>query len=132
MSIIDSPEFNAWLDAEFGIDREAEPGSIGCTECGSSPELYPFIGAYCVLCLAVRYGEFLKAQDIALWLSDHAWIWQPGNINDKARLSARSVLSAAGSTPTRKMRSSGHGGGPKTRAAPPNRHMGGPFRSLGG
>lgn len=84
MSIIDSPEFNAWLDAEFGIDRAAEPGSIGCTECGSSPELYPFIGAYCVLCLAVRYGEFLKAQDIALWLSDHAWIWQPGNINDKA------------------------------------------------
>lgn len=84
MSIVDSPDFNVWLDAEFQIDREAEPTGFGCTACAASPKLYPFIGSYCVVCLAVSYGRFLKAQDIAMWIEQHSWIWAPGEINEKA------------------------------------------------
>lgn len=81
--MMNSPEFNDWLDDHFCIDRKAEPPSFGCTRCGISPRVDDFIGEYCIVCLAEIYGQFTKSRDIALWIEANGWMWERGNVDEK-------------------------------------------------
>lgn len=84
MPRIDSPEFIAWLDHESGIDRRQEPLGGRCQACGTEQGAYPFIGGYCALCLSFEYGRFVKSQELAMWVEERLWLFQPGEINLKA------------------------------------------------
>jgi hypothetical protein len=84
MSLIENVEFNEWLDNVAEVDRGCEPPFFGCTSCGSSPRVYPFIGEYCMVCLAEMYGRYSKSLQVAEWIEEHSWLWARGSIKERA------------------------------------------------
>lgn len=84
MALIDDADFQSWLEETPRVCPGLDPGEVGCTHCGVALSTYPFIGDLCLVCVAVMYGRFIKAQEIALWLEHNAWLWQPGDVNHKA------------------------------------------------
>ncbi len=65
MPRVDSPRFQAWLEAYGDIMPTHFKPVTRCVDCGVEPTVHPFIGEYCVVCLAYRFGYFEKAQEIA-------------------------------------------------------------------
>ena len=60
-----SPRFQTWLDEISCIDQAAKP-ERGCDRCGTPVDSRPFLGEYCIFCLAYDFGRFEKAQELAI------------------------------------------------------------------
>jgi hypothetical protein len=79
-----SAEFRAWLDTRSGIDPDAERSIVGCEGCGIAEAVCPFIHGYCYFCLGILYGQFIKCQQLVLWLDMNLPLSAHGGINDRA------------------------------------------------
>lgn len=84
MPRLDSAEFQKWLDLRSGIDPDAERTGIGCEQCGTSESVYPLMRGYCVVCLGFMYGQFVKCQQIMMWLDANLPLSLRGDLNDRA------------------------------------------------
>lgn len=84
MPRVDSAEFQKWLDTRSQIDEGAERILDGCEQCGIAEAVCPFMRGYCFLCLGYLYGQFVKCQQLVMWMDMNLPIMPRGDINDRA------------------------------------------------
>lgn len=84
MPRVDDADFLKWLEFESRIPADETALRRGCQSCGVAEGVYPFMRGHCVVCLSYQYGQFVKSQEIAMWIDRHLWLLARGEINDKA------------------------------------------------
>lgn len=84
MRRVDSAEFQKWLEMRSGIPSDVERVKVGCEQCGISESVCPFMRGHCYTCLGYLYGQFVKCQQIVMWLDMNLPLAARGEINDRA------------------------------------------------
>lgn len=84
MPRVDSADFQAWLNTRSGIEPAAEHRIVGCEKCGVSGKVYPLVRGHCVVCLGYMYGQFVKCQQLVMWLEMNVPLVGRGDLNERA------------------------------------------------
>lgn len=102
MPRVDGAEFQEWLEEQSGIEPNAERFQAGCEGCGVPEAACPFMHGYCYTCLGFLYGQFVKCQQLVMWMDMNVPVMPAGEINDRAawlvRLGREYRLPRAGET----------------------------------